>query len=62
MAKPLTNLIKKDQEFQWIIKEKEAFKAIKEEFRTGDIQTYYNPKQQNIVDTDASDCVIIARL
>jgi hypothetical protein len=62
MAKPLTNLTKKDQEFQWTTKEKEAFEAIKEEFRTGDIRTHHDPERQNIVDTDASDCAIAARL
>jgi hypothetical protein len=61
-AKPLTNMTKKGKEFQWTATVKKAFKAIKDAFRIGDMRTHFDPEQQSIVDTDASDCAIAARL
>jgi hypothetical protein len=43
-AKPLTNITKKGKEFQWTAIVKRAFKAIKDAFRAGDMQTYFNPE------------------
>jgi hypothetical protein len=61
-AKPLTNIIKKGKEFQWTAMIKRVFKAIKDTFRTGDMRTHFDLERQSIVNTDASDCAIAARL
>jgi hypothetical protein len=55
-------MTKKGKEFQWTVIVKRAFKAIKDAFRAGDMRTHFDPEQQSIVDIDASDCAITARL
>lgn len=61
-AAPLTRIFKKDQEFKWGPQEQQAFDKIKELFAKGEMRAHFDPAKQSVVDTDASDCAIGARL
>ena len=61
-AKPLTELFRKDTEFNWTQRHQEAFEKLKDLFRHGDMRRHFDPERQSFVDTDASDCAIGARL
>src|SRR5271167_794946 len=62
MAAPLTNLTKKDKPFIWTSKEGEAFTRLREAFTKAPILAYFEPEEQIIMETDASDFAIGACL
>lgn len=62
MAKPITKLFKKNTRFEWQKEQQDAFDGIKKLFAEGDIRVHYNSQKPCVIDTDASDCAIAARL
>ena len=58
IAKPLTQLTKKDVKFAWNDKCEQAFQALKLSFVTAPILLHFDPEKEIIVETDASDEVV----
>ena len=55
---PLSDLIKKDQNYEFGPIVKQAFQKLKEEFRVNRVLAAYNPERQGIIETDISDIAI----
>jgi hypothetical protein len=62
IAKPLTELTKKDQEFNWNKEAQDAFDALKTCFTTAPILATFDPERHIVLETDASDFAIGACL
>jgi hypothetical protein len=62
IAKPLTELTKKDQSFSWDKEAQHAFDTLKGRFTTAPILVTFDPERQIILETDASDFAIGACL
>jgi RNase H-like domain found in reverse transcriptase/Reverse transcriptase (RNA-dependent DNA polymerase)/Integrase zinc binding domain/Chromo (CHRromatin Organisation MOdifier) domain len=62
VAVPLTELTRKDQPFEWTKQAETAFEGLKARFITEPILAIFDPKQQIILETDASDFAIGACL
>lgn len=62
VAKPLTELTKKDQGFHWTNEAQRAFEDLKKRFTTAPILATFDPAQKIILETDASDFAIGACL
>lgn len=54
IAKPLTRLLKKDAKWTWSIEEDNAFSTLKSELVKRPILSFYNPKYETQLHTDAS--------
>lgn len=54
MAKPLTNLTRKDQKWTWESKEQKSFDSLKEKLISRPVLAVYNPNAETEVHTDAS--------
>lgn len=59
---PLTNLLKKDKQFDWNEKAESTFQLLKTAITKNPILRYYNPELPCILETDASDYAIGAVL
>lgn len=55
---PLTALTKKGLTFQWNTSQQTAFETLKQAFTSADLLKHYDPKQQLVMETDASDTAI----
>ncbi|TLD05659.1 reverse transcriptase domain protein [Venturia nashicola] len=62
IAAPLTELTKKDKEFEWTAEAEGAFDELKTRFSTEPILVIFDPKKPSVVETDASDRAIGACL
>lgn len=62
MVRPLVELFKKDETFEWNERREKAFQEVKDLFRNGDMRQHFDPEKPSTVDADASDCAIGARL
>jgi transposase InsO family protein len=62
IAKPLTNLTKKDIAFKMLEEEHNAFQRLKKAFTSAPILAHFHPDRAIIVETDASDYAIAAIL
>ncbi|KAL0128565.1 hypothetical protein PUN28_003720 [Cardiocondyla obscurior] len=62
IAKPLTNLTRKGQEFKWEIEQQQAFKMLKEKLTTAPVLNYPDFAKKFLIITDASDQAIGAIL
>ena len=62
VAKPLTELTKKDQGFKWTEEARRAFEELKARFTTAPILATFDPERKIILETDASDFAIGACL
>src|SRR5215469_5563551 len=62
MAKPLTKLTRKGQEFSWGLSQQEAFEGLKEKLCTTPVLAYPNIKLPFILTTDASKTAVAAIL
>ena len=51
---PIRELSKDKVAFNWVPKHQEAFKQMKREIARAPILSYYNPRQQTVLQTDAS--------
>lgn len=59
---PLTQMTKKDQQFQWTAEAEQAFQELKTRFSTEPILVIFDPTKKATVETDASDKAIGACL
>ena len=57
IARPLYNLTKKGQKWDWKELQDKAFQTIKEKLTTAPLLIHYNPKRRITIETDASDYV-----
>lgn len=62
VAKALTDLIKKDKEFKWVAKVRDAFRTLKERFTQASVLATYDPDLEIVMETDASDFALGACL
>ncbi len=62
VAKALTDLTKKDKEFKWVEKARDAFRTLKERFTQAPVLATYDPELEIIMETDASDFALGACL
>jgi len=62
VAKPLTEVTKKDREWSWNAEAEAAFSELKQRFTTAPILAHFNPAKEVIIETDASDFAIGAIL
>ena len=62
IAKPLTNLTRKDVPFLWSTACQSAFDSLKSAFTTAPILAHFHPDRPIIVETDASDYAVAAVL
>ena len=62
VAAPLTELTKKDQEFEWTEKAQHAFDTLKKQFTEEPVLRSFNPNKEIVLETDASDYAIGACL
>jgi hypothetical protein len=62
IATPLTNLLRKDQPFEWKAEQEEAFIALKKALMTTPVLSIFNPHRPIEVHTDASNFAIGAVL
>jgi hypothetical protein len=58
IAKPLSELTKKDIKFEWTEEATKAFEELKSRFTTAPILTTFDPERQIILETDALDFAI----
>ena len=58
LAKPLTQLTKKDTKFEWSDKCEGAFQSLKLAFTTAPILIHFDPIKEVVLETDASDEVV----
>jgi len=58
VARPLTELTKKDKEWSWNAEANAAFSELKRRFTTAPILAHFDPAKEVIIETDASDFVI----
>ena len=54
LAEPIRELCKDKVWFNWDLEHQEAFKLMKREIAATPILAYYNPRKQNVLETDAS--------
>jgi len=59
---PLTNLTKKDVEFQWGMKEQQAFQELKDACTKNPVLELFDPMKPIRIETDASDLAVGACL
>ena len=62
IAAPLTDLTKKDQEFQWNPEAQRAFEELKRRFSTEPVLMMFDPTREIMIETDASDLALGAVL
>jgi hypothetical protein len=62
IAAPLTNLTKKETDFQFRKEEEEAFKELKRRLTSAPILTIFDPEKEALLEIDASDEAIGACL
>lgn len=62
MAASLTELTKKDVEFDFGLKEREAFEKLKKAITIAPILAIFDPERESTVKTDVLDSTINARL
>jgi len=62
VARPLTELTKKDREWNWNAEADAAFSELKKRFTMAPILAHFDPAKEVIIETDASDVVIGAIL
>ena len=62
IAKPMTDLTKKDQDFTWNTKEEAAFQKLKEALTSAPVLQVFNKDKLHEVWVDASDLAIGATL
>ena len=62
IAKPLTQLTKKEVPFLWTSECEEAFQKLKQSLATAPVLTHYRPELPTRLETDASDNVVAAIL
>jgi hypothetical protein len=62
IAKPLTNLTRKDVAFAWKPECQRAFEGLKRAFVSAPILAHFHPDRQIILETDASDYAVAAIL
>ena len=55
VARPLTDLTRKDQEFKMTNEARQAFEELKSRFMTAPILATFDPEEEITVETDASD-------
>ena len=55
LAKPLTDLTKKEHEYRWTAKCQEAFEALKTKFTEAPVLAHFISDQPTVIETDASD-------
>ena len=58
MARPLTELTKKDKEWNWNAEADAAFAEVKKRFTTAPILAHCDPAKEVIIETDALDFAI----
>ena len=61
MARPLTELTKKDREWNWNVEADAPFTEVKNRFTTAPILADFDPAKEVIIETDASDFAIGAK-
>lgn len=54
LSEPLKPLLREDTEWRWDSSHQEAFDAIKEELTKTSLLAYFNPKAEQVIQTDAS--------
>ena len=62
IAAPLSELTKKDKEFEWTDQANEAFEQLKRVFTAAPVLASFDPEKEIRVETDASDYAIGAVL
>lgn len=62
VAKALTDLTKKDQDWQWTDQAQKAFQELKDHFTSAPVLATYDPELQIVMETDASDFALGACL
>jgi len=62
VARPLTELTKKDREWSWNAEADVAFSELKQRFNTAQILAHFDSAKEVIIETDASDFAIGAIL
>ena len=62
IAKPMTNLTKKDRDFTWNTEEEAAFQKLKEALTSAPILQIFNEDKPHEVWVDASDYAVGATL
>src|SRR4051812_23925424 len=62
ISAPITNLLRKDREFEWNTEINDAFRQLKEQMSVAPVLAIPDPKKEFIVTTDASDFAIGAVL
>ena len=62
IAKPMTDLTKKDRDFTWNIKEEAAFQKLKEALTSAPILQVFDKDKPHEVCVDASDYAVGAML
>ena len=55
IGRPITNLLRKDTNFEWKKEATTAFNELKETFTSAPILTHFNPELEVIIETDASN-------
>ena len=58
MTAPLTDLTKKDRNFEWTENEQFAFIELKRRFAEGPVLAIFDPEKQIILETDILDYTI----
>lgn len=61
-ARPLNELTRKTQKWEWTQKHQEAFTSLKREFQVGKILVHPNPDKQFFVETDSSGFALAGEL
>jgi Reverse transcriptase (RNA-dependent DNA polymerase)/RNase H-like domain found in reverse transcriptase len=62
IAAPLTELTRKDKDFEWTTDAQDAFEQLKQDFTRAPILLTFDPEKQIVVETDSSDYALGAML
>jgi hypothetical protein len=62
MMEPVSSLTRKEKDFTWRTEQKEAFQEIKKRFTEEPVLAFYDPEEEAVVETNASDKVLGACL